>query len=95
MSEQYEKLLTAQDPETSPETLRSLSKDPDFFVRLLVFDNPNTPSEISESLRDELIEEMSGYLKSLAFTSICMGFFLICLGITAFRLFYHDIQGLH
>jgi hypothetical protein len=93
MNDQYEKLMVAKNPETPPETLRSLSKDPDFFVRLLVYDNPNTPAETVESLRIELFEEICSYLKNMIFTGFCLGFFLVCLGITTFKFFYNQSYG--
>ena len=45
-----EKVLLAVNTNSSPEILKELSEDKDYFIRCSVAANPNTPTEILEEL---------------------------------------------
>jgi hypothetical protein len=86
MTEREEKLLIAQNPDSPPEALRRLSEDPDFWVRLFVLINPNTPTETYDSLTERLGLEIYNYFQGWEFMKGCLWFFFILLGITVFRI---------
>ena len=44
------KIEIAQNPNTSPESLKTLATDDNYYVRFWVATNPNTPAEVLQSL---------------------------------------------